>query len=233
MRKNDSLSNIIVSNVTVEQLQKNDDNIRKSMINIIENWFYIGEQLNIVKEEKLYRLKEYKTFIQYTKAEFGISGTQAYNFINVYKRFNTPKYKEFKFSHLIEMLKLSDSQLQKVNKDMTTREIRALAKQEVSKDNKLDSNENISENNNNNSEVIEVEHIEHIEQTEQTELNIVTLNTFQSHLLSFILEEYSSDFINTYQSVFDKSKAKCKAVLGIDKVDLGRELESLRKFFNK
>ena len=228
MDKKDSLSNIIVSNVTIEQLQKNDDNIRKSMINIIENWFYIGEQLNVVKQEKLYKLKGYKTFVQYTKTEFGISGTQSYNFINVYLRFNSPKYKEFKFSHLIEMLKLNDSQLDHVHKDMTTREIRSLAKQKSSEDNKLNSNENISENNNNNSEVIEVEHIEHIE---QTEVDKITLNKFQSHLLSFILEEYGTDFISSYQSVFTKSKSKCKAVLGVEKVDLEKEIEILKDLF--
>lgn len=118
-----------VGKITLQEFKGNTVAIRNSMTNIVESYLFIGEQLKFVKENKIFKLGEYKSFIDYCSSEFNLSKNQAYNFINVYERFSDPKYKNYNFSLLVEMLSLPEDKIKEVNSETTVKEIRNIKKE--------------------------------------------------------------------------------------------------------
>lgn len=118
------------------QLDANICMIKDDMVVILDKFFDIGKTLSYIQEHKLFKLKDYKNFIEFCKKEFSLSKNQAYNLVAIYERFNKPEFKAFNYSQLTEMLSLSDEQLQKVNEKMSSKKIR-----EIKKDDKKEKEE--------------------------------------------------------------------------------------------
>lgn len=108
--------------------------IRDTMKSIVDNFITIGKELKYIKENKVFKLGDYRSFIDYCKTEFGINKTQAYNFINVYERFNEVTYKQYNYSTLVEMLSLTDEQVKKVPAGATAKEVREIKNKEKQKE---------------------------------------------------------------------------------------------------
>ena len=119
---------------TLIQLDSNIVMVKDSMISIAEQFFDIGYTLSYIKENKLFKLKNYKNFIEFCKVEFDLSKNQSYNLIGIYERFNKEEYKKFNYSQLSEMLTLSDSQLENVDANTSVRKIRDIKKEDKLKD---------------------------------------------------------------------------------------------------
>lgn len=133
-RKNKSLIIPDVGKITYDHFVSNTLMLRNRMKSIVENYISIGEELKFIKENKIYKLGDYKSFIDYCKTEFGLSKNQSYNFINVYERFSDEKYKNYNYSSLVEMLSLPDEKLKEVSPGSTVKEIRKIKKEIKSKD---------------------------------------------------------------------------------------------------
>lgn len=133
-RKNKSLIIPDVGKITYDHFVSNTLMLRNRMKSIVENYIAIGEELKFIKENKIYKLGDYKSFIDYCKTEFGLSKNQSYNFINVYERFSDEKYKNYNYSSLVEMLSLPDEKLKEVSPGSTVKEIRKIKKEIKSKD---------------------------------------------------------------------------------------------------
>lgn len=107
------------------------DSIKHTIDNIFENYLNIGNDLNKVESEKLYILGDYANIIDYAMSEFDLSETTIRNVMNIVKRFCDvhgslkEEYKGLKFSHLVELLPLSDEDLSKFEpKELTVKKIR-------------------------------------------------------------------------------------------------------------
>lgn len=133
-RKNKALIIPDVGKITYDTFVSNTVTIRNKMSQIVENYIFIGEQLKFVKDNKIFKLGDYKSFIDYCKTEFGLNKNQSYNFINVYERFNDEKYKSYSYSTLVEMLSLPDEKLKEVSPGSTVKEIRKIKKEIKSND---------------------------------------------------------------------------------------------------
>lgn len=147
-RKNKTLIIPDVGKITYNDFASNTLEIRSKMYGIVENFMFVGKQLKFIKDNKLFKLGDYKSFIDYCKTEFDINKNQAYNFIKVFERFNeNEKYKTFTYSSLVEMLSLSDEQVNKVPLGATVKEVREIKKKEKEKENNNSLCKNVKKNN--------------------------------------------------------------------------------------
>lgn len=117
----------------------------KEVINAVAKDFcYIGFLLWEVKEYEYYREKGYASVFDYAEQELNFKKRSTYNFINIAETFNTksgsgaptmhldPKYRQYGYTQLTEMLALSDKQKQLIDPGMTIKEIRQVKKEEKS-----------------------------------------------------------------------------------------------------
>lgn len=212
-RKNKSLVIPDVGKITYDHFVSNTVMIRNSMGQIVENYMYIGEQLKFIKENKIFKLGDYKSFIDYCKIEFNLGKNQAYNFINVYERFSDEKYKQYNFSLLVEMLSLPESKIKEVTPDTTVKEVREIKKKE--KENIID----VVKNEEESPVIIEGQFTVEDFVKEKESL----FDEFQVNLLIWLLDNYHLRVSLDYQDKFDKSK-KLLQTFGKDKIDIATEL---------
>lgn len=212
-RKNKSLVIPDVGKITYDHFVSNTVMIRNSMGQIVENYMYIGEQLKFIKENKIFKLGDYKSFIDYCKSEFNLGKNQAYNFINVYERFSDEKYKQYNFSLLVEMLSLPESKIKEVTPDTTVKEVREIKKKE--KENIID----VVKNEEESPVIIEGQFTVEDFVKEKESL----FDEFQVNLLIWLLDNYHLRVSLDYQDKFDKSK-KLLQTFGKDKIDIATEL---------
>lgn len=195
--------------------------IKNKLAALVENFWDIGEMLNFIQDNKLFKSENYPNLLDYTKSKFGLSKNQTYNFINIYKKFNNSKYQDFNYSNLVEMLSLNDSQLQEVTSTSTVKEIRNIKKNKPIK-NKNDKDLLIS-----NNEIQEVQEIKTVQEVQEIKIDEVIkekfLSDFQIKLLDFFIDNYWQSFSNDYQSKFDKSN-KLEKVFGRNNICISTEI---------
>ena len=107
--------------------------INKSLKNCVNNFITIGFKLNFIKENKSYELIGYKTFEDFTKAEFSLGSTSCKNYIAVAKKFGdsktlelSDKFKKYSLSQLTELLSVDDDSIEKYSPALSTKQIRSL-----------------------------------------------------------------------------------------------------------
>lgn len=204
-RKNKSLIIPDIGKITYDHFVSNTVMIRNSIGQIVENYMYIGEQLKFIKDNKIFKLGDYKSFIDYCKIEFNLGKNQAYNFINVYERFSDEKYKQYNFSLLVEMLSLPESKIKEVTPDTTVKELREIKKKEKKEEE--------------SSLIIEGQFTVDDFVKEKESL----FDDFQVNFLVWLLDNYHLRVSLDYQEKFDKSK-KLLQIFGKDKIDIATEL---------
>lgn len=204
-RKNKSLIIPDIGKITYDHFVSNTVMIRNSIGQIVENYMYIGEQLKFIKDNKIFKLGDYKSFIDYCKIEFNLGKNQAYNFINVYERFSDEKYKQYNFSLLVEMLSLPESKIKEVTPDTTVKELREIKKKEKKEEE--------------SSVIIEGQFTVDDFVKEKESL----FDDFQVNFLVWLLDNYHLRVSLDYQEKFDKSK-KLLQIFGKDKIDIATEL---------
>lgn len=125
------------------------DNIKGLLGDTIQNYLKIGYLLSCV-DDNLLKKMGYENIYDFSKENFDLGVTSTKNFINVYKRFAIidsdeenvdcatfyvhrialkEEYNDYSLSQLVELLPVADSDLDKYNPDMTTKEIRLIKKQ--------------------------------------------------------------------------------------------------------
>lgn len=213
---------IDVEKLTVEQLQNYDDTVRVKMKQIVTNFFYIGSYLSYVKENNLYSLLGYKNFSQYAKIEFGISQNQAYKFVQVYNKFNSPVYSNFNYNCLVEMLSLDEKQLLLVDENTTVKEIRNIKKNAKNEKDQVNEVDLVEQN--------LVNDLDPINDDEPIKFddNIVVqpyFNELQLKLIDFIIDNECGNIAEKYQGLFNKS-VKLKKIFGKD-FDILNELNNI------
>jgi hypothetical protein len=221
-RKNKSLIIPDIGKITYDNFVSNTVAIRNKMGQIVENYMFIGEQLKFVKDNKIFKLGDYKSFIDYCKSEFNLGKNQAYNFINVYERFSDEKYKHYNFSLLVEMLSLPESKFKEVTPDTTVKEIREIKKKEKLNEKETKTVE-IIEGQISYDEVIEAIETDFIQVEEIQPL----FDDFQVKFLSWVLDSYCIPISLEWQSKFDKS-TKLFKTFGKEKIDIATELGIIR-----
>ena len=105
--------------------------------NAAEDFFMVGYFLRQISENALFVEDGYKSIWEFAKGEYGLSTSSASRFMAINARFSidggehmAEKYIGMGVSKLQEMLGLPDEELEKVTKETTVREIRAMKKKQ-------------------------------------------------------------------------------------------------------
>lgn len=120
------------------RLEQLEESIRNGIKQINGKFVFIGEILRVVEDERLYTTvysgvadKNCADIYRYAYVKFGVRKTTTFNLISIAKTFAVHgelvrKYKEFSYSQLAEMLSMTEEEREKVNPDMTVKQIREL-----------------------------------------------------------------------------------------------------------
>jgi hypothetical protein len=126
---------------TSENLDYYSDKIKKKITDIANDFFSIGYWLWEIKHFNHAAEKGYKDVYEYAEKELSFKKISTHNFIAIVDKYAdwsqgsypkmwiAEKYKSFGYSQLTEMLSLAPDHREKVNPDMTIKEIRELKKQ--------------------------------------------------------------------------------------------------------
>ena len=111
--------------------------IRNHLNDAAEDFFIVGYFLRQISENALFTEDGYKNIWEFAKGEYDLSTSSASRFMAINARFSidggehmAEKYIGMGVSKLQEMLGLPDEELEKVTKETTVREIRALKKKQ-------------------------------------------------------------------------------------------------------
>lgn len=123
------------------------EKIKQAMYNAAKEFVYIGFLLWEVQKNGYYREHGYNNVYEYAETELNFKRSSTKNFIAIAEQFGTedrrsiggiahtrtmmlqPKYEQFNYSQLCEMLSMAPAKREQVTPDMTVREIRELKRQ--------------------------------------------------------------------------------------------------------
>lgn len=112
---------------------KNCDNeIAKNIGTISCGFVEMGKNLKVISDKKLYTLDNYDSIYDYAEKRFNIKSTTVKNLINIAEKFLddhgkiVPEFKDYTYSQLIEIDKISDTSYEKLNPNMSVRDIKNL-----------------------------------------------------------------------------------------------------------
>lgn len=111
--------------------------IRSNMDNVARNSVAIGYYLRSIRDREQYREGGYQSFEDFVRAEYSMSYSAASRLIGLCERFsrggNSPvladTYQGYSKSLLVEMLPMSDEQLEQVQPGMTVAEVREIKRE--------------------------------------------------------------------------------------------------------
>lgn len=111
--------------------------IRSNMDNVARNSVAIGYYLRSIRDREQYREGGYQSFDAFVQAEYSMSYSAATRLIGLCERFsrggNSPvladTYQGYSKSLLVEMLPMSDAQLEQVQPGMTVAEVREIKRE--------------------------------------------------------------------------------------------------------
>lgn len=123
------------------------EKIKKAMYDAARQFVYIGFLLWEVQEYGYYKEHGYQSVYEYAEAELGFKKSSTKNFIAINYEFGCkdnrpygiahqrtislqPKYRQFKYSQLCEMLAMSPAKRETITPDMTIKKIREIKKQQ-------------------------------------------------------------------------------------------------------
>ena len=116
--------------------------IKQEMRNIQNSFLVIGFQLHWIKENKMYKVLDYKSISEYAEKEFGIKKSTCSNFIQIIENYAERDehgeviesiaecYRNFTSSQLVAMFGMPEEMQQQVTPDMSVRAINRLRKGE-------------------------------------------------------------------------------------------------------
>lgn len=123
------------------------EKIKRAMYDAARQFVYIGFLLWEVEEYNYYSEKGYQNVYEYAETELGFKRSSTKNFIAINGEFGCedtkkiggiaherkmslqPKYEKFNYSQLCEMLSMSDAKRERVQPDMTIKQIREIKKE--------------------------------------------------------------------------------------------------------
>ena len=109
---------------------------------LTKNFVKIGYELVLIRQKKLYKELDFKTFEDFVQTQYGFSRSSAYNFINVCLKYSvkddagqptkllSKEYAKFSSSQLVAMLKLNDEAIAQVDSNATIKDIKKLSASE-------------------------------------------------------------------------------------------------------
>lgn len=120
------------------KLEQLEESIRSSVKSINGKFVFIGEILATIDRERLYGTVHSgisdnycNDVYRYAFVRFGLKKTTTFNLVSIARIFAVngellPKWKDYSYSQLCEMISMSDEDRKKVNPTMTVKQIREL-----------------------------------------------------------------------------------------------------------
>jgi hypothetical protein len=120
--------------LTLEDYTQSKEEIKKELGGIVKSFVRIGWQLTRINKTQAYQMDGYKSVTEMAKAEYGMTPDGVSRFMNVYEKYSVPGdtpqlqecYRDYKFSQLTEMLKLSDDDQKLIQPETQRENIREL-----------------------------------------------------------------------------------------------------------
>lgn len=143
----------------IEDYAKMENDLREALKHSQQKYLVIGSLLMALNHKEYYSTVENipkgrfcKNIYELAQVRFNLCKTSVKNLIGVRKRFGLfddeiyPDYKKYTYTQLVEMLPLSDKQLELVNPEMSVQDIRALKKTFLEKDDSAPASYALAEN---------------------------------------------------------------------------------------
>lgn len=108
------------------------NSIKSDIDDIFKSYLSIGYALVEIKENELYKLRDYDDFFVFTRDFFSLSDTTVKNVISIRKRFCDsrgdllPAYKGFTYSALVELISVDEDEVSRFSPMMTVKDIRSV-----------------------------------------------------------------------------------------------------------
>ena len=124
---------------------------------LTKNFVKIGYELVLIRQKKLYKELDFKTFDDFVQTQYGFSRSSAYNFINVCLKYSvkddagqptkllSKEYAKFSSSQLVAMLKLNDEAIAQVDPNATIKDIKKLSASKTAEADSSDESEEDSD----------------------------------------------------------------------------------------
>lgn len=128
-----SIYDLELSVEAASKYQEYVSEIKKAVDEIFEQYGVIGKNLIEVNNQKLYELNGFKNIYEFSKNEFQLSETTTRNAMAVYEKFFVDnsysislkkEYEGYTYSALVELLSVSDDEINKFVPTMTVKSIR-------------------------------------------------------------------------------------------------------------
>jgi hypothetical protein len=143
------IENDIYSPEFCKNAKKVNSSIKSELGKIEKSFIKIAVSLHWVRVSNAFMVFGYDNIADYAVNELGIKKSLCYNLIGIAERFGLrdesdniisidDKYKDYSVSKLSAMASLTDSELEKVNPDMTVKDIKKLVKDSVAVDSPSD-----------------------------------------------------------------------------------------------
>lgn len=139
----------VLSNELSERIKTLDTLVK----DLTKNFVKIGYELVLIRQKKLYKELNFKTFEDFVQIQYGFSRSSAYNFINVCLKYSvkddagqptkllSKEYAKFSSSQLVAMLKLNDEAIAQIDPNATIKDIKKLSQKEKNKFSGTDNND--------------------------------------------------------------------------------------------
>lgn len=122
--------------LTLDDYIQCKNEIKTELGGIVKSFVRIGWQLSRIDRSEAYKNDGYSSIAEFAKAEYGMTSSGVSRFIKVYEKYSedgdTPalkeQYKEFKFTQLVEMLQLPETDRQIFRPEDKREDIRELQK---------------------------------------------------------------------------------------------------------
>lgn len=116
---------------SVNTLSDYTDKINQAICDIKRSYAYIGGLLNEINGFETYKDLGYENIAEYCDKTFGFKKTFTYDLMNVQRKFNNgtifnldERYKNYDFSKLVVMSRMTDVQLSRCKSEMTVQQIK-------------------------------------------------------------------------------------------------------------
>lgn len=127
----------IPGQITIQEYMEWREDIRNRLQETKENFIVIGYRLKQLRDTEAYKQMGYSSITEMAQKEYGLNPTATSRFIKINNKYSVggnsmeldPRYENYTYSVLCEMLTMPEEEAEKITVDMTVQEVREQKKE--------------------------------------------------------------------------------------------------------